>query len=179
MVSHNVAGHGKQQTKQRNEIPIPPQTNVLAAASYVRRLFENKKFTYAIMGELAMLCLGHECDIRDVFIAYDDKDYNRIKKKLEADRRVRLPEGMNPLFPSKMVVQTGPSFLDAGCTGPATIEVTLVPSGSYETPSNGALAKNVVLLSHKTDGVLRTFYGLNMLYLVSIMAINYSQFAVC
>jgi len=36
---------------------------------------------------------------------------------------------MNPLFPSKMVIQTGPSFLDTGCTDPATIEVTLVPSG--------------------------------------------------
>jgi hypothetical protein len=50
-------------------------------------VFENKKFTYAIMGELAMLCLGHGCEMRDVFIAYDDKDYNRIKKKLESDRR--------------------------------------------------------------------------------------------
>jgi len=66
---------------------IPPQANVLAAASYIRRLFEIKKLTYAIMGELAMLCLGYGCEVRDVFIAYDDKDYNRIKKKLEADRR--------------------------------------------------------------------------------------------
>ncbi|CAG5163645.1 uncharacterized protein ALTATR162_LOCUS6513 [Alternaria atra] len=163
---HDVAGHGKQRTSQGNEMQIPPQANVLAAASHVRRLFESKKFTYAIMGELAMLCLGYKCEIRDVFIAYDDKDYNRIKKKLEADRRVRLPEGMNPLFPSKMVVQTGPSFLDTGCTRPATIEVYLVPSGSYETPSNGTLAKNLVLLSLRADGVLRTFQGLNMIYLV-------------
>ncbi|KAG9194485.1 hypothetical protein G6011_04520 [Alternaria panax] len=166
MEYHDVAGNEKQQARQGNEMKSPPQANVLAAASHVRRLFENKKFTYAIMGELAMLCLGHRCKVHSVFIAYDDKDYNRIKKKLEADRRVRLPEGMNPLFPSKMVVQTGPSFLDTGCTGPATIEVTLVPSGSYETPSNGTLAKNAVLLSLKTEGVLRTFYGLNMLYLI-------------
>lgn len=87
----HVAGHGRQQTRQGNEMQLPPQANVLAAASHVRRLFENKKITYAIMGELAMLCLGHRCELRDVFIAYDDKDYNRIKKKLEADRRYDRP----------------------------------------------------------------------------------------
>jgi hypothetical protein len=87
----NVAGHGRQQTRQEKEMPIPPQANILAAASHVRRLFENKKFTYAIMGELAMLCLGHRCEVRDVLIAYDDKDYNRIKKKLDADRRYAGP----------------------------------------------------------------------------------------
>ena len=38
-----------------------------------------------------MLCLGHRCEMRDVFIAYDAKDYNRIKKKLEADRRYTTP----------------------------------------------------------------------------------------
>jgi hypothetical protein len=92
---HDVTGHGKQRTSQGNEMQIPPQANVLAAASHVRRLFESKKFTYAIMGELAMLCLGYKCEIRDVFIAYDDKDYNRIRKKLEADRRYARPALIN------------------------------------------------------------------------------------
>jgi hypothetical protein len=84
---HDLAGHERQKPRQNNETPIPPQANILAAASHIRRLFESKKFTYAVMGELAMLCLGHRCQIRDILIAYDDKDYNRMKKKLEGDRR--------------------------------------------------------------------------------------------
>jgi hypothetical protein len=36
---------------------------------------------------------------------------------------------MNPLFPSKILVSTGPKFLDTGCTTPVMIEVTLVPPG--------------------------------------------------
>jgi hypothetical protein len=88
---HDTVGHGRQETRQNQKMQTPPQANILAAASHVRRLFESKKFTYAVMGELAMLCLGHRCEMRDVLIAYDAKDYNRIKKKLEADRRYTTP----------------------------------------------------------------------------------------
>lgn len=84
---HDVAGHERRKPTQKNEMQAPRQSNVLAAASHVRRLFESKKLTYAVMGELALLCLGHRCEVRDIFIAYDDKDCSRIKKKLEGDRR--------------------------------------------------------------------------------------------
>jgi len=84
---HDVAGHERRKPRQKNEMQAPYQSNMLAAASHVRRLFESKKFTYAVMGELALLCLGHRCEVRNIFIAYEDKDCNRIKKKLEGDRR--------------------------------------------------------------------------------------------
>ncbi|KAF1944404.1 hypothetical protein EJ02DRAFT_442678 [Clathrospora elynae] len=126
---YNVEEFNKQKRWQGKEVKIPPRANVLAAANHVRQLFENKKFTYGFMGDLEMLCLGHRSEIADVHIAYDDKDFNRIKAKLEADHRVQLPEGMNSLFPSKMLVRTGPAYHDIGCTNTATIEVNLIPPG--------------------------------------------------
>lgn len=37
---------------------------------------------------------------------------------------------MNPLFPFKMLVGTGPAYQDAGCFEVATIEVNMIPPGS-------------------------------------------------
>jgi hypothetical protein len=145
---YNAGDFDKQRKEPGKESNIPPQANLLAAASHVRQLFENKKLTYGIMGGLEMLCLGRRREMPDLHIAYDDKDFNRIRAKLEANQRyarlvlahcrsptdthsVRLPEGMNPLFPSRILVQTGPAYHDTGCKGPATIEVNLVPSGQF------------------------------------------------
>ncbi|KAJ4368019.1 hypothetical protein N0V83_006374 [Neocucurbitaria cava] len=149
-------------------VAIPPMTNFLAAADHIRQLFESKKFAYGIMGGLEMLCLGYRREMPDLHIAYEDKDFNKIKVKLEADKRVQLPDGMNPLFPSKLLVRTGPTFKDAGCTSAATIEVYLIPPGSHETPSSGLLGKNSVLLSLK-EPKLKTYKGLSMLYLVKTL----------
>jgi hypothetical protein len=84
---HNVEPVNKQQRGQGRVSRIPPQTNVVAAASYIRQLFERKNFSYGIMGGLEMICLGHRREIPDVQIAYDDKDFSRIKAKLEKDHR--------------------------------------------------------------------------------------------
>jgi hypothetical protein len=45
------------------------------------------------------------------------------------DCRVRLPDGMNSLFPAKILVRTGPAYHDEGCTQAADIEVDLIPPG--------------------------------------------------
>jgi hypothetical protein len=46
-------------------------------------------------------------------------------------RSVRLPEGMNSLFPAKCLVRTGPDYRDEGCTHTADIEVDLIPPGEF------------------------------------------------
>jgi hypothetical protein len=46
------------------------------------------------------------------------------------DGSVRLPEGINSLFPAKILVRTGPAYKDEGCTQAADIEVDLVPPGT-------------------------------------------------
>ena len=66
---------------------VPPRTNVLAAASYIQALFDAKKFTCGFMGGLAMLCLGYRREMPDLHVAYDDKDFERLKAKLESDQR--------------------------------------------------------------------------------------------
>lgn len=49
---------------------------------------------------------------------------------LHADEiRVQLPDGMNPLFPAKILVHTGPSYKNEGCTQEANVELNLVPPG--------------------------------------------------
>lgn len=78
----------KQETKG---VAIPPMANFLAAADHIRQLFESKKFAYGIMGGLEMLCLGHRRVMPDLHIAYEDKDFNKIKVKLEADKRFGSP----------------------------------------------------------------------------------------
>jgi hypothetical protein len=87
MGSQNIEQSNGQQRAQGRVSQVPPQVNVIAAASYVRQVFEHKRFTYGIMGGIEMLCLGHRREIPDVHIAYDDKDFNRMKAKLGKDHR--------------------------------------------------------------------------------------------
>ncbi|KAH9881847.1 hypothetical protein J1614_001018 [Plenodomus biglobosus] len=148
---------------------IPPWANVLAALNHIRDLFENKRFLYGVAGGFEILCLGYRREMPDLHIVYDDKDYIRIKKKLEADKRVLTPDGMNPLFPFKILVRTGPAYQDFGCLEVAAIEVNMIPPGSCGSPPSGMLSNNLVLLSLKKDAQLKTYKGLNMLYLLQMM----------
>lgn len=66
---------------------VPPRTNVIAAASYLQAFFNAKKFTWGFMGGLPMLCLGYKREMPDLHIAYDDKDFERLRSKLESDHR--------------------------------------------------------------------------------------------
>ena len=66
---------------------LPPRINVLAAACHIQAVFDAKKFTYGFMGGLPMLCLGYKREMPDLHIAYDDKDFERLKSKLESDHR--------------------------------------------------------------------------------------------
>jgi hypothetical protein len=84
---YNVEEYMKHKRTQEIRLRIPPRNNFFAAANYIRNLFENKKIGYGFMGGLAMLCLGHRRDMPDLQIAYDDKDFHRIKFKLDGDRR--------------------------------------------------------------------------------------------
>ncbi|KAF2829488.1 hypothetical protein CC86DRAFT_454083 [Ophiobolus disseminans] len=166
---YNVDDYMKQKRQQEKEAKVPPKANFLAAANHVRNVFENRKFGYGFMGGLEMLCLGYRREMPDLQIAYDDRDFLRIKSKLEADQRVRLPDGMNSLFPAKCLVRTGPSYKDEGCTQAADIEVDLVPPGCHGTPPNGGLASNLVLLSLRTEGKLKSYKGLNTAHLVKTL----------
>ena len=83
----NAEEVNKQKRHQVKDVQIPPRTNFLAAADHVRHLFESKKFAYGVMGGLEMLCLGYRREMPDLHIAYDDRDFNKIKVKLEADKR--------------------------------------------------------------------------------------------
>ncbi|KAF1927964.1 uncharacterized protein M421DRAFT_5628 [Didymella exigua CBS 183.55] len=101
----------------------------------------------------------------DLHIAYDDKDFERLKSKLENNRRIRLPTGMNPLLPSRILVWTGPEHKDQGCSINASIEIDLVPSGACGTPRAGDLNKSLVSLSLKTaNGRQMVFKSLNIQY---------------
>jgi hypothetical protein len=84
---YNVEDFLKQKQQQKNQIVVPPKANFLATANHLRKLLDGKKFTYAVMGGLEMLCLGYRREMPDLQIAYDDKDFQRIKAKLEADPR--------------------------------------------------------------------------------------------
>jgi len=86
-MKRNVTKYPEGNLQDKNPYIVPPLANLLAAANHVRTLFESKKFSYAICGGLGTLCLGYRCDVLDIHIVYEDKDYFRIKKKLEADRR--------------------------------------------------------------------------------------------
>jgi len=97
------------------------------------------------MGGLEMLCLGYRRESPDLQIAYDDKDFHKMKSKLESDQRyidsifsmrkladkrsIRLPEGMNSLFPARILIRTGPAYKGESCTHSADVEVDLVPPG--------------------------------------------------
>lgn len=147
MGHYNVDDFIQQKGQQDKEVKILPKTNLLAAADHIRKLFEGKKYDYAFMGGLEMLCLGHQRELPDLQIAYDDKDFHKMKSKLESDQRyidlilfmqyladkrsIRLPEGMNSLFPAKVLIRTGPAYKGEGCTHSAEVEVDLVPPGQY------------------------------------------------
>ena len=66
---------------------IAPRPNLLAAASWLHKFFEARKTNWAVMGSLAMLCLGARREMPDIHVVYDDKDFQRIKMKLQNDPR--------------------------------------------------------------------------------------------
>lgn len=66
---------------------LPPRINILTAACHIQELFDAKKLTYGFMGGLPMLCLGYKREMPDLHIAYDAKDFERLKSKLENNRR--------------------------------------------------------------------------------------------
>jgi hypothetical protein len=84
---YNVDNFNKQKMQKEQGVKVPPRANVLAAANHIRSFFEGKKFTYAFFGGLEMLCLGFRRELLDLHITYDDKDFQRIKAKLEKDQR--------------------------------------------------------------------------------------------
>ncbi|KAF1948886.1 hypothetical protein CC80DRAFT_528745 [Byssothecium circinans] len=152
--------------KQGSAYKSPPRANFLVAANHIRNVLEGKKINWAVMGGLAMMCLGSSRDMPDIHIVYDDREFSRIKMKLESDRRIRMQKGMNPLFPSKLLVSTGPKYKDVSCTENVDVEVDLVPPGSHGSPPNDVLRNSQVMLRLNQDGQAINFRGLNMLYLV-------------
>jgi hypothetical protein len=84
---YDVEDFTRQKRQQEKETKVPPKANLLAAADYIRKLFEGKNFSYAFMGGLEMLCLGHGREMPDLQIAYDDKDFHKINSKLDSDHR--------------------------------------------------------------------------------------------
>ncbi|PSN62320.1 hypothetical protein BS50DRAFT_502737 [Corynespora cassiicola Philippines] len=121
-----------QKREPERDSRIPPRANFLAAANYMKNLFDGKKFNWAAMGGLALLCLGARRDMFEIQIVYEDRDFNRIKPKLEADQRIRMTETMNSLFTTKLLLATGPQFKDIGCTQSAEIVVYLIPPGKVD-----------------------------------------------
>lgn len=89
----NIVGHRKVEKSIQDKLQprrgdkMPPQANILAAASYVRQVFESKKLAYSILGGFQMFCLGNGREVSDLHFAYEDKDFNRIRKKIESERR--------------------------------------------------------------------------------------------
>lgn len=84
---YNVEEFNNQKRQQGKDFKVPPRANFLAAANHIRNVFEGRKLSYGVMGGLEMLCLGYRREMPDVHIAYDDRDFSRIKAKLEADQR--------------------------------------------------------------------------------------------
>lgn len=73
--------------KQGSVYRIPPRANFIAAANFMRNFFEDKKMNWAAMLGLAMACLGSRRDMPDIHIVYDDRDFPRIKSKLDSNQR--------------------------------------------------------------------------------------------
>lgn len=84
---YNVDDFNNWKRKQGREFKSPPRANFLAAANYIGSLLDGKKCNWAAIGGLAMLCLGSRREMPDLHIVYDDRDFPRIKVKLESDRR--------------------------------------------------------------------------------------------
>jgi len=73
--------------KRKHGNCLPPRANVLTAACHIQEFFDAKKITYGFTGGLPMLCLGYKREMPDLHIAYDAKDFERLKSKLENNRR--------------------------------------------------------------------------------------------
>lgn len=84
---YDVENYNGWKRKQGKDFKCPPRPNYVAAAIYIRNLFDGKNFKWAVLGSLAMLCLGFPRAMPDIHIVYDDRDFKRIKEKLEADQR--------------------------------------------------------------------------------------------
>ncbi|KAF3039522.1 hypothetical protein E8E12_005683 [Didymella heteroderae] len=156
--------------KRKQEKCLPPRINVLAAACHIQEFLDAKKFTYGFMGGLPVLCLGYKRELSDLHIVYDEKDFERLKSKLENNRRIRLPTGMNPLLPFKALVWTGPEHKDQGCSINASVELDMVPSGACGTPEANVLIRSLVLLGLKTaSGRQMVFKSLTVQYLLTTL----------
>jgi hypothetical protein len=66
---------------------------------------------------------------------------------------VRLPDGMNSLFPAKIVIRTGPFYKDKGCAQSEDIDVYLVPPGELDHNSGdiSALTDHRRVSRHATE----------------------------
>jgi hypothetical protein len=84
---YDVDDYNSWKRKQGKSFRSPPRANYLAAANYVRSFLDGKKLNYAFFGGLALLCLGSRRQMPDIHLVYDGRDFERIKTKLEADRR--------------------------------------------------------------------------------------------
>jgi len=84
---YDVEDFNRWKRKQGSAYRIPPRANLLAATDYVRKFFDARKSNWAAMGSLAMLCLGSPRVIPDIHVVYDDRDFQRIRMKLETDPR--------------------------------------------------------------------------------------------
>ncbi|KAF2728310.1 hypothetical protein EJ04DRAFT_538491 [Polyplosphaeria fusca] len=125
---YDVEDFKRWKRSQGSAFKCPPRANFLAAANHMRNLMDGKSINWAAMGGLAVLCLGSRREMPDIHIVYDAKDFQKLQKKLESDQRVRIPKGMNALFPAKLLVATGPQHKD-NCTENAEVEVNMVPPG--------------------------------------------------
>ena len=85
---YDAADFSSWKRKQGSAYKIPPRANFLAAVTHIRHLLDGKKIHWAAMGGLAMLCLGSRREMVDVHIVYDDREYSRLKLKLEGDSRL-------------------------------------------------------------------------------------------
>lgn len=84
---YDVEDYKRWKKSQAKAIKSAPRPNLLAAASWLRRFFEARKTNWAVLGSLAMLCLGARREIPDIHVVYDDKDFQRIRMKLQSDPR--------------------------------------------------------------------------------------------
>jgi hypothetical protein len=87
---YDVDDYLKWKRSQGKNNKVAPRQNLLAAASWLRKFFDARKTNWAATGSLAMLCLGARREIPDIHIVYDDKDFQRIRMKLQTDPRYGL-----------------------------------------------------------------------------------------
>ena len=84
---YDVEDYKRWKKAQGKANKVAPRPNLLAAASWLRKFFDARKTNFAVMGSLAMLCLGARREVPDIHIVYDDKDFQRIRMKLQTDSR--------------------------------------------------------------------------------------------